>query len=271
VQLDQESKKLAQRQRLESSQSLPQQQVSPTLLASTKRTKSAPILPSASLPSALRSASGGGRRRKHVMFQLADLKVVDPSSSYEEGPSPELEEQMADFERYEPTASGDASNEANRKSTGNSRLAVLDGREKKRGRGRSGRFFSPVPSPMASPIPSPAPSPALQVSSPLPSPAFSPDPITSAEESGFSGGLNGAADGGSGVGFFELDEELASPALREGNPVDTFDLDHATEEDSSAKPGAAKLGLGIAPSLTVGSVPIDIVRPGPSFVGSYGH
>ena len=88
-------------------------------------------------------------------------------------------------------------------------------------------------------------------------------------ESGFSGGLDNADDGGSGVGFFELDEELASPGLRDGNPAEAFDLD--LEEDVSEKAAAARVGLGIAPSVQVGSLPIDIVRPSGSFIGSYGH
>ncbi|OCT53460.1 hypothetical protein CLCR_10073 [Cladophialophora carrionii] len=269
LQLDASRKLHAERQKLESSQSLPPQQVSPTIVTS-KRTKSTPVLPSASLPSALRTTSGGGRRRKHVMFQLADLKVVDPSSSYEEGPSPEMEEKNDVMEYRDPGTQSDHGSDAGKQNNGSPGL--LGEKEKRRGRGRNGRFVSPIPSPLASPSPSPSPSPALQGSSPRLSPAGSPSPTpSSADETGFSGGLAGADDGGSGVGFFELDEELASPGLRDGNPVETFDLDMEDEVLVNEKASAAQQGLGIIPSVQVGSVPIDIVRPSSSFVGSYGH
>ncbi|OAP58412.1 hypothetical protein AYL99_07502 [Fonsecaea erecta] len=277
LQLDAESKERADQvleKQARSSQSLPPQPVSPTVVA-TKRTQSTSVLPSASLPSALRSASGGGRRRKHVMFQLADLKVVDPSSSYEEGPSPELE------------AEKDVSSEAQQESLGvgqhieevnggrdRGSPGLLGAKERRRGRGPRGRFISPIPSPLASPNPSPSPSPALNGSPPSSSPLQSPRLISSPDESGFSGGLVGAVDGGSGVGFFELDEELASPALREGRPAESFDLE--IEEEISEKIGRDSVevreqGLGIIPSVQVGSVPIDIVRPSGSWVGSFGH
>jgi hypothetical protein len=67
--------------------SLPQDRTSPTITHS-KRSLTAPVLPSTSLPSALRPASGTVRKRKHVTFRLAHSVVVDPSSSYEETPSP---------------------------------------------------------------------------------------------------------------------------------------------------------------------------------------
>ncbi|KIW24605.1 uncharacterized protein PV07_10309 [Cladophialophora immunda] len=274
LQLDAESKDRAEqqlKQQARSSQSLPPQPVSPTVLA-TKRAQSTSILPSASLPSALRTASGGGRRRKHVMFQLADLKVVDPSSSYEEGPSPELEPEKdgnGDAQQRGLGVSSEANGEQDKGSPG-----LLGEKERRRGRGRGGRFISPIPSPLASPNPSPSPSPALNGSSPSPSPLQSPRLISSPDESGFSGGLVGAVDGGSGVGFFELDEELASPALREGQPAEAFDLE--VEDEISEKIGrdsaeAGEKGLGIVPTLQVGSVPIDIVRPSGSWIGSFGH
>ena len=264
LQLDADTKDQAERQQLESSQSLPPQQISPTLYA-TQRAKSTPVLPSASLPSALRSASRGGKPRKHVMFQLADLKVVGPSSSYQEGPSPELEERETAFDTADTHAGGGSQTVGD--PDGSSR--TLGEQETRKGLRRKGRFISPMPSPLASPRPSPVPSPAFRGTSPSASPQPSPNLASLADESGFSGGLDGALDGGSGVGFFELDEELASPGLRDSNPVETFDLD--LEEDMSEKAGAAKAGLGIVPSLQVGSVPIDIVRPSGSFVGSYGH
>ncbi|EXJ72680.1 uncharacterized protein A1O5_03826 [Cladophialophora psammophila CBS 110553] len=277
LQLDADSKDRADqlwKQQARSSQSLPPQPVSPSVVA-TKRAQSTSVLPSASLPSALRSASGGGRTRKHVMFQLADFKVVDPSSSYEEGPSPELEgENDVNGESAHRFLGTEEDGDRDNGERENGSTELLSEKDKRRGRGRGGRFISPIPSPLASPNPSPSPSPALNGSSPTPSPLQSPRLISSPDQSGFSGGLLGAEDGGSGVGFFELDEELASPALREGRPVEAFDLE--IEEEISEKMGrdvtdTGERGLGIVPSVQVGSVPIDIVRPSGSWVGSFGH
>ncbi|KAH0843693.1 hypothetical protein AYO21_05479 [Fonsecaea monophora] len=276
-QLDAESKERAEnvlKQQTRSSQSLPPQPVSPSVVA-TKRAQSTSILPSASLPSALRSASGGGRRRKHVMFQLADLKVVDPSSSYEEGPSPELEAEKDP--NGEPAQQG-LEDEHVREEIGEARdkgsPTLLSVKDRRRGRGRGGRFISPIPSPLASPNPTSSASPAFDGNPPSLGPLQLPHLISSPDESGFSGGLIGAADGGSGVGFFELDEELASPALRDGKPAEAFDLE--VDEDLSEKVGrdgadGGEKGLGLSPSLQVGSVPIDIVRPSGSWIGSFGH
>ncbi len=67
--------------------SLPQNAL-PSSLSASNRAMATPTLPSTSLPSALRPASGAARKRKHVTFRLADSVVVEPSSSYEETPSP---------------------------------------------------------------------------------------------------------------------------------------------------------------------------------------
>jgi hypothetical protein len=77
--------------------SLPHDSLSPSVVHS-KRASTAPTLPSNSLPSALRTASGTLRKRKHVTFRLSHSIVVDPSSSYEETPSPEPEEELNDIE-----------------------------------------------------------------------------------------------------------------------------------------------------------------------------
>jgi hypothetical protein len=261
LQLNAEGQRHAELQRLESSQSLPPQPVSPTIVAN-KRTNSSPLLPSASLPSALRSVSGGRGRRKHVMFQLADLKVVDPSSSYEEGPSPELEARD-ELDDQDSHLSSEQDADLSRRIRGSPRIP--SNKDRKSRRGKSGRFISPNPSPLASPMPSPALREASPVM-PMPTSSF-PQPVPG--DSGFAGGLTGADDGGSGVGFFELDEELASPALKEDNPAESFDLELGDE--ISEKSGTVGDGLGIVPSLHVGSVPINIVKPSSSFVGSYGH
>jgi hypothetical protein len=312
LQLNQDTKQEAERQRiqLESSQSLPEQPVSPTVLAS-KRTRSDPQMGSgstmSSLPSALRTPSGthGGHKpkKKHVTFQLADSKVVEPSSSYEESPvggasptpssssslslSLNFQSRVEDvdgpdrdrdgYTYHEETANAKGNNESRdgrgstpaSKSKSKSKSLSLSLRERRRGKG--GRFLSPMPSP----LPSPAPSPTINGDNILlGSGSASPD------ESGFSGGLSGADDGGSGVGFFELDEELASPGLRE-KPME-LELD---DKDLLADGGASgKFGGGrrednnegvTAGSFRSGSVPIDIVRPNgmitPSWVGSFGH
>ncbi len=297
LQLDADTKLEAERQlqkQIESSQSLPPPMVSPTILAS-KRAKSTSILPSSSLPSALRSATGGGRKPKHVMFQLADLKVVEPSSSYEEGPSPDVivEEEEPAFDGNRETPHQHKSRQPHGEKRGDEATTKkgaagggspgLLGDKKSKRRGRSGRFISPIPSP----LPSPNPSPVIDgtsssehnanssVAPPLSSPALL---LSSPTESGFSGGLFGAEDGGSGVGFFELDEELASPALRDGK-VPTFDFETGGDpgflEDADApNPNDMRNGnrdTNHIGSFKAGSVPIDIVRPTGSWVGSFGH
>jgi hypothetical protein len=80
--------------------SLPQNPTSHPLEHS-KRSLTAPSLPSHSLPSALRTGSGTIRKRKHVTFRLAHSVVVDPSSSYEETPSPSENQDEDDLDELE--------------------------------------------------------------------------------------------------------------------------------------------------------------------------
>ncbi|KAJ9495210.1 hypothetical protein H2202_009237 [Exophiala xenobiotica] len=312
LQLNQDTKQEAERQRiqLESSQSLPEQPVSPTVLAS-KRTRSDPQMGSgstmSSLPSALRTPSGthGGHKhkKKHVTFQLADSKVVEPSSSYEESPvggaspTPSSSSSLSlslnhsfqsrvedmdgpDENRYthhEETTNAKSNNESRdgRGSTpaGKSKSKSLSLSLRERRRGKGGRFLSPMPSP----LPSPAPSPTINGDNIL---LGSGGGSASPDESGFSGGLSGADDGGSGVGFFELDEELASPGLREKPmELELDDKDLLADGGASGKSGGGRRednNEGVtAGSFRSGSVPIDIVRPNgmitPSWVGSFGH
>lgn len=68
--------------------SLPQNSNSLSVSRSKRAVTSPTLPPSNSLPSALRTASGTARKRKHVTFRLGDSVVVDPSSSYEESTSP---------------------------------------------------------------------------------------------------------------------------------------------------------------------------------------
>lgn len=269
------------------SQSLPQQSVSPTVVA-TKRTHSTPQLPSTSLPSALRNSGGrrrggtdGGssaaRKRKHVTFQLADSAIVDPSSSYEELPSPEPRngsgtvrelgnflndtQEVKDTENWHTHVTGrnDGSGGQQAQKPGSDSNSLSP----KASIQRNGRLRSPA----ISPLPSPSPSPTINGLAP-------PN-----EESGFSGGLVASADGGSGVGFFELDEELASPAFTEDRSFDLVrveseelakvdnDLLLDEKRDDSHLDGNVQIG-----SFAAGSVPINIVRhPTGSWIGSYGH
>ena len=78
-----------------SSSSLPSSPISPRIPSPAKRSYTSPLLPSntSSLPSALRGVSAysaGTKKTKHVTFRLADSSVVEPSSSYEEMSSPDL-------------------------------------------------------------------------------------------------------------------------------------------------------------------------------------
>jgi hypothetical protein len=81
------------------------------------------------------------------------------------------------------------------------------------------------------------------------------------------------ADGNvTGVGFFELDEELDSPKL---NTTHTF-VDDLDEETSPVEPRKKGNEDGISEKTSMayeysGSVPIDIVRPSSSWIGSFGH
>lgn len=89
---------------------------------------------------------------------------------------------------------------------------------------------------------------------------------------GIPGDLTEAVENGPGVGFFELDEELNSPAVDAGKPF----LDDFEEESSpvESRKGDALEEKGERALLTYeygGSVPIDIVRPSSSWVGSFGH
>jgi len=128
---------------------------------------------------------------------------------------------------------------------------------------RKGRLRSPA----VSPLPSPSPSPTIH------------GLVASSDDSGFSGGLSASADGGSGVGFFELDEELASPAFTEDRSFDLVrvpsqelgkvDDDLLLDEKVGDKLSSGDVQVG---SFAAGSVPINIIRhPTGSWIGSYGH
>lgn len=281
-----ESKRAAEQQPGKS-QSLPRQSVSPTVVA-TKRTHSTPALPSTSLPSALRNTNGkirGGsvrgqsatRKRKHVTFQLADSAIVNPSSSYEELPSPEPKSLGAPAREVIILNNGEAEHDTENshsyatKSDGSpDRQTVRKPRHDNNSLSpnASGQRKNRLRSPAISPLPSPSPSPTIN------------GLVASTDDSGFSGGLAVSVDGGSGVGFFELDEELASPAFADDRSFDfprTEAQDRAKVDDDllldEKKGGDARLGEDVqAGSFAAGSVPINIIRhPTGSWIGSYGH
>lgn len=181
------------------------------------RSLTAPVVPSTSLPSALRTASGTTiKKRKHVTFQLADSAIVEPSSSYEETSSPQKE---VSTEKVD-----DLMNEA---------------------AGNNGSPTSRSPTAEKSPM-----------------------------RTDFKGGLTVADDGGSGVGFFELDEELDDLDDREvdyhevGVPIyaaiPRMLLIHLQDLDDDTHKSSDRVGAVQTRSepVRVGSVPIDIVRPG---------
>ena len=227
----------------QSSYSLPKSNsTSLSPIARGQRSQTEPAIASTSLPSALRTASGTQvRRRKKVTFQLADNAIVEPSSSYEELPSPDprvehkegllgidglvvnsSEEHRDEVEEVEDVDVGDGWN-------------GWVGRDLRsptiRGRERAGSVDSSV----------------------------------TVTRTGFGEGLKGI-DGGSGVGFFELDEELESPGTVEGVGFDEENgmesLDPGEDEEVVTEKQTYEYG---------GSVPIDIVRPSSSWVGSFGH
>lgn len=175
-----------------------------------KRALTVPAIRSTSLPSALRTSSDSAiRKRKHVTFQLGDTMIVEPSSSYEELPSPH---KQVSSERLDEMMN----------------VAIED--------------IAPVP--------------------------VGPK---------FGGGLVAASDGGSGVGFFELDEELDDLDDREVNYHEVSvsvqgkksavilmklqDQDEDEMKDHHEDEAEDELKSG---SFHAGSLPIDIVRPGNS-------
>jgi hypothetical protein len=173
-----------------------------------KRALTVPAIRSTSLPSALRTSSESAiRKRKHVTFQLGDTMIVEPSSSYEELPSPNKQVSSGRLDKMMNVATED---------------------------------IAPVP--------------------------VSPK---------FGGRLVAASDGGSGVGFFELDEELDDLDDREVDYHEVSvsvqgkrsaiilmklqDQDEDEMKDPHEDEAEDELNSG---SFHAGSLPIDIVRSG---------
>lgn len=69
----------------------------------------------AKLPPIIRNVNGRKRpagKRKHVTFQLADRAIVEPSSSYEEGPSPDIDGESMDRQESNDSIASSSSREA---------------------------------------------------------------------------------------------------------------------------------------------------------------
>lgn len=230
--------------------------LSPT--SRSQRAQTAPTLPSTSLPSALRTASGTTvRTQKHVTFQLADSAIVEPSSSYEEMPSPDPREESKEL------------------TNGILEKIVSNGKAETDKEIDQHVVASFPPQFGQKPLRSPTIHGKAQSVSKL---SVNDDDLSpmSAEEN-----LGQADDGGSGVGFFELDEEIASPRFGDVRPFEMDEMDDGVDQDDRGdKPGRRDIGSQrdiYRPSSTStayeysGSVPIDIVKPTGSWVGSFGH
>ena len=178
------------------------------------------------------------RKRKHVTFQLADSAIVEPSSSYEEMPSPSpKDERNRDGILDEEAVSSDED------------------------------------------VPAPKNGLALAVPSPDLRGKDKQFLINPSETS--PGDLTNAIQGSGAGGFFELDEELTSPGLDAGKRfMDDFDDIETSPVESRDRSLEGSLDRGgkrreRSPKQQRyeygGSVPIDIVRPSSSWVGSFGH
>jgi hypothetical protein len=196
--------------------SLPSSPISPRIPSPAKRSYTAPILPSTSLPSALRVAStdsSSTKKRKHVTFRLADSAVVEPSSSYEEISSPDI---PVESSVSQGRASANSTIKAN--GAGNGLDNVLSSEDipwswskgptspivEKGNVMNLGGDGEDEDNDADDDIPLIMRSINGSTHNNIPSPA----PVAGV---GFS--FDEAPDGGSGVGFFELEEELHSPAM----------------------------------------------------------
>jgi hypothetical protein len=194
------------------SSSLPSGHISPRITSPAKRYNTMPAIPSTSLPSALRAVSAESsstKKRKHVTFRLADSAVVEPSSSYEEMSSPDLS-----LERNTATGKAKANISATNGVGGGIDAVLSSDNYRSWGQGKM------------SPIVETANTIGLvgddededdEDEAPLTMRSINRskhDKYSTLDlntGTGFS--FEEAPDGGSGVGFFELEEELQSPAM----------------------------------------------------------
>jgi hypothetical protein len=197
------------------------------------------------------------RKRKKVTFQLSNSAIVEPSSSYEELPTPDLPDR-------ERTGQGDRN--SNDEKVGKD---IKQNSVDAEGTAMSEHLAGGVGGVQDGYTPAQLPLPDRRVDR---------ADSTGGESGIFISSLQGAEDGGSGVGFFELDEELDSPGIREANMYSNVE-DPEVEEDLK-EPGGGKSDRKTSEdsggelkynSFTSGSVPIDIVNRGSSWLSSYGH
>ena len=197
-------------------------------------------------PSALRTPSGTLRsKRKRVTFQLADSAIVEPSSSYEETatPSPRLTSPNSE---QDPLASEGARQKNERRSQSLPETDQFYSRDNDPD--RPGGVDLDAEAAQQEEINSPPPL-LRQSSHSEGNEDFVGARILDSRrllrsDSAGSGDLlssslpERAADGGSGVGFFELDEELSSPdAKRTSFEAGDAELDDDDERDEQGERG----------------------------------
>lgn len=179
-----------------------------------------------------------------MTFKLADSVVVDPSSSYEEGPSPEPREEGSDEMHglNGVQSNGKSHAEGNKSNESEAGLPLPIWKRQIRSPTINGRERRPSP--------------------------ISADPNLSPRAN-----LDQADDGGSGVGFFELDEEIASPGFGEVRPFGMEEADDLQGDETAKGRGTQGDYFEDEKGQTYEygeSVPIDI-RPTGSWVGTFGH
>ena len=169
-------------------------------------------------PSALRTPAGGLRsKRKRVTFQLADSAIVEPSSSYEETatPSPRLTSPNGE---EDPLASAGARQKDERRTKslpGSDQFYSVDNNPDRPG-GVDVDAEAAEQEGVNSPPPLLRQSSHSEGNEDFVGARILDSRRLLRSDSAGSGDLSSslperAADGGSGVGFFELDEELSSP------------------------------------------------------------
>lgn len=327
-----------------------------------KRSYTSPTGTRARLAPIIRSSSGKKRssgKRKHVTFQLADRAIVEPSSSYEEGPSPDVDEKDSnDSTRSVTPESGSPRPPVTRRNT------PLDpyGRRKKplkptqtslseigMGMGdlllnatkeeseflpaedinetqirstsiepEEGYFSPKHGTTVVNPVQQIAAATETSASEerdfftgvdddaylnkrrelikqrnserkdsndsifnskPLSETrptTLTPNKAMSSQQRAYPGSLDDSIDGAVNVGFFELDEELASPDAGIPKPYEIATTEEGEDAANTKSKRQNKDQGHLGDMLTGTSVPIDIVRPGNSFVsnswiGTFGH
>lgn len=254
-----------------------------------------PTMPGANLPSALRTSSDASfRKRKRVTFQLSDSAIVEPSSSYEEIPSPNAKQLSPDSLRgsYNGEKRDEGPSDENVELDSFHELDnnpdILNGPDVD----AEAKAEAEVLETTGASFEANQQQGLIADSQDIIAPRLSHSNIQRSDSGSSEGSVNvsgplqEAADGGSGVGFFELDEELDSPSLGEDRlftqddnendahdpPAEAADDIMDAEKKSANNQvddddlGGEELKYG---SFSAGSLPINIISS--KFVGSYGH